>query len=44
MSNFNAIASKVSPRSVSVSKTTRNVLFAVTGFSAVMIAKAELDK
>lgn len=44
MSNLTSLSSKLTPKSFSISGKCKNVFLGVTGFSLIMIGKAELDK
>jgi hypothetical protein len=44
MSNLTSLSSKLTPKSFSISGKSKNVFLGVTGFSLIMIGKAELDK
>jgi hypothetical protein len=44
MNNLTGTATKLAPKPLTISNTAKKVLLGVTGLSALMIGKAELDK
>jgi hypothetical protein len=44
MNNLTGTASKIAPKPFTISGCARKVLLGITGFSAFMVGKSELDK